>query len=194
MRRNDGIAHQFTRKYKMKRFYLHVLVCLLAAFTACKKDSGTFNTGELVGKWHETKLNLHQTTGNVVIKDTTFTEDSFTDVDFYQFNSDKTAVISKSGNFSFAGKSIILNADVLFDFVTHYTYSAADTTLALTVIGIPADITLNSNGEPYNQLRTIVQLDSNHLILRTLYDYSSPPSASQGLQVLTKTTYFTKEK
>jgi len=176
----------------MKKYYVNIALGLLMALTACKKENGTINSGELVGKWHQTKLNLHETSGNVVLHDTTFLSDSFTDLDFYQFTSGKTATISKSGNFGFGGKIIVLNADVLFDFVTHYTYSVADSTLSFKVTDIPAQFTINSNGQPYNQSPIIVQLDNNHLVLRAQYSYNYMATVPQALVGLTTTAYFTK--
>lgn len=179
----------------MKKCTLLLTMCIVLGFYACKKDNVTINSGKLIGKWHQTKLNLRQTIGNTFIKDTTFAGDNFTDLDFYQFNSDKTAVISKSGNFTFEGKYIILNADRLFDFVTHYTYSVADSTVAMKVTGIPAQIKANSNGLPFDQSPTIIQLDNSHLILRNVYDYnySTSPSAVAAKVSLITTSYFTKE-
>jgi len=177
----------------MKKYYLLVVLGLLMALTACKKDIGSVSSGELVGKWHQTKLNLHETIGSTVVHDTTFLEDSFTSADFYQFSAGKTATISKSGNFGFGGKIIVLNADVLFDFVTHYTYSVADSTLSLKVTDIPAQYTINSNGEPYNESQTIVQLDANNLVLRYTYTNMAPGPGAIAPTLIT-TRYFTKEK
>ncbi|MCO5945693.1 hypothetical protein [Mucilaginibacter flavidus] len=176
----------------MKRYTLLLAMCIAIGFYGCKKDIGSVSSGELVGKWHQTKLNLHETIGSTVVHDTTFMEDSFTSADFYQFNIGKTATISKSGNFGFGGKIIAINADVLFDWVTHYTYSVADSTLTLKVTDIPAQITINSNGLPYNQSPTVVQLDNSHLVLRNVYNYN-PASAGQAPSALTTTLYFTRE-
>ncbi|MEO6977825.1 MAG: hypothetical protein ABI113_05575 [Mucilaginibacter sp.] len=177
----------------MKKYTLLLTMCIVLGFYACKKDNAAVNSGKLAGKWHETKLNLHETNGGVAARDTTFKSDSFTDLDFYQFNSDKTAVISRSGNFYFGGKAIVLNADVLFDFVTHYTYSVADSTVALKVTDVPVEFSINSNGEPYNQSQTIVQLDANNLVLRTTYTNMAPgPNAVTPTLVTTR--YFTRVK
>ena len=177
----------------MKKYYLLVVLGLLMALTACKKDIGSVSSGELVGKWHQTKLNLHETIGSTVVHDTTFLEDSFTSADFYQFSAGKTATISKSGNFGFGGKIIVLNADVLFDFVTHYTYSVADSTLSLKVTDIPAQYTINSNGEPYNESQTIVQLDANNLVLRYTYTNMEPGPGAIAPTLIT-TRYFIRVK
>jgi len=177
----------------MKRYTLLLAMCIVLGFYACKKDSGAVSSGELVGKWHQTKLNLHETSGAVVTRDTTFTSENFTDLDFYQFNAGKTATISKSGNFGFGGKIIVLNADVLFDWVTHYTYSVADSTVSFKVTDIPVQFTINSNGEPYNQSQTIVQLDGNNLVLRYTYTNMAPgPGAVTPTLVTTR--YFTRAK
>jgi hypothetical protein len=177
----------------MKKNYLAVALGLLMALTACKKDIGTVNSGELVGKWHQTKLNLHETIGSTVVHDTTFMEDNFTSADFYQFSAGKTATISKSGNFGFGGKIIVLNADVLFDWVTHYTYSVADSTVSFKVTDIPAQFAINSNGEPYNESQDIVQLDANSLVLRYTYTNMAPgPNAVAPTLVTTR--YFTRAK
>lgn len=177
----------------MKKHYLHIALGLLMAFTACKKDIGSVNSGSLVGKWQQTKLNLHETIGSAFVHDTTFMGNSFTSADFYQFNSDKTATISKSGNFYFGGKIIVLNADVLFDWVTHYTYSVADSTLTLKVTDIPAQFTINSNGEPYNESQDIVQLDANNLVLRYTYT-NMAPGANAVTPTLVTTRYFIKTR
>jgi len=176
----------------MKKYTLLLTMCTVLGFYACKKDIGSVSSGELVGKWHQTKLNLHETIGGTVVHDTTFMEDSFTSADFYQFSAGKTATISKSGNFGFGGKIIVINADMLMDWVTHYTYSVADSTLTLEVTDIPAPITISSNGLPYNQSPTVVQLDNSHLVLRTAYNINSA-SAIQAATTLTTTLYFTRE-
>ena len=174
----------------MKKYTLLLTMCTVLGFYACKKDIGSVSSGELVGKWHQTKLNLHETIGSTVVHDTTFMEDSFTSADFYQFSAGKTATISKSGNFGFGGKIIVINADVLMDWITHYTYGVADSTLTLKVTDIPAQITINSNGLPYNQSPTVVKLDNSHLVLRNAYNYSSAGSTAS---TLTTTLYFTRE-
>jgi len=177
----------------MKRYTLLFAMCALLGFYSCKKDIGTVSSGELVGKWQQTKLNLHETIGNTVVHDTTFMQDSFTSADFYQFNAGKTATISKSGNFGFGGKIIVINADVLYDWVTHYTYSVADSTVSFKVTDIPAQFTINSNGEPYNESQDIVQLDANNLVLR--YTYTNlVPGPSAVTPTLVTTRYFARAK
>jgi hypothetical protein len=177
----------------MKKNYLNIALGLLLALTACKKDIGSVNSGSLVGKWQQTKLNLHETIGNTVTRDTTFVKDSFTSADFYQFNAGKTATISKSGNFGFGGKIIVLNADVLYDFVTHYAYSVADSTVSFHVTDIPPQFTVNSNGDLYNQSQTIVQLDAKNLVLR--YSYTNmAPGPNAVAPTLVTTRYFIRAK
>lgn len=177
----------------MKRYTLLLTMCIAIGFYGCKKDIGTVSSGELVGKWHQTKLNLHETISSTVVHDTTFMEDSFTSADFYQFSAGKTATISKSGNFGFGGKIIVINADVLFDWVTHYTYSVADSTLTLKVTDIPAQFAINSNGEPYNESQDIVLLNANNLVLRYTYTNMTPgPNAVTPTLVTTR--YFTRER
>ena len=177
----------------MKKYTLLLTMCVMFGFYACKKDIGAVNSGALVGKWHQTKLNLHETIGSTVVHDTTFLGDSFTDADFYQFTSGKTATISRSGNFYFGGKVIVLNADVLFDFVTNYTYSVADSTVSFKVTDIPTQFTINSNGEPYNESQAIVQLDANNLVLRYTYTNMAPGPGAVAPTLVT-TRYFIRVK
>lgn len=177
----------------MKKHFTYIIMVLLVVLTACKKDTAVINSESLVGKWHEIKLNLHETNGGAAARDTTFKSDSFTDLDFYQFNSDKTAVISRSGNFYFSGKVVVLNANRLFDFVMHYTYSVADSAVTLNVTDVPVGFAINSNGEPYNQSPAIVQSDANNLVLRTTYTNMAPGPGAVTPTLIT-TRYFTRVK
>jgi hypothetical protein len=175
----------------MKKHYLNLITCLLMALTACKKDIGTLQIDAITGKWQQTKLNLHQTDAQAVVHDTTYTATDFTSQDFYQFNRDKTVVISKSGNFSFGGKSIAILAIYISDWVTHYTYSIADSTLTFNNTD---GITNAQIVVPFIKSKTVVELDSRHLVLRTVYDYYPTTANVQGsyLSGLVTTAYFTK--
>ncbi|MES2112644.1 MAG: hypothetical protein V4577_28075 [Bacteroidota bacterium] len=171
----------------MKKFLLPLAGCFFLVLAACNKNNGV-QISAIAGKWQQTKLNLHQTDAQAV-HDTTFTSTNFSDQDFYQFNGDKTAVISKSGNFSFSGKSIVIPAIELSDWVTHYTYNIDDTVLNLkpTEQVNPEDISLEK--------QTIILLDNNHLILQISYGDSYPTTPNiQGSNTsgLVATAYFTK--
>lgn len=151
----------------MKKYFLPLAASMLLAIASCKKNSGGIKMADIPGKWQQTKLELRQTNDNGTVHDTIFKSANFTANDFYQFNTDKTAVISKSGKFSFAGKSIVINSNQISDWVTHYTYSvAADTVLNLN----PTDQVVNP-GDSYLQNQTIIQLDNSHLVLRSVYSY-----------------------
>ena len=176
----------------MKKHYLNLITCLLIALTGCKNENGPLQISEITGKWQQTKLNLHQTDAQTVVHDTTFTATDFTSLDFFQFNRDKTAVISKSGNFSFAGKFIALQAIYISDWVTHYTYSIADSTLTFNNTD---GITNAQIAFPFIKSKSIIELDARHLVLRTVYDSSYPTTPNiQGnfLAGLVTTAYFTK--
>ena len=174
----------------MKKYFLPLIACVLLLLSACKKDNSDVQTGAITGKWQETKLNFHQTDGQTVVNDTTFTSADFTNLDFYQFNRDKTAVISKSGDFSLGGKSIVIPAIEVSDWITHYTYNIADTVLNLK----PTDQVINPR-DSYLQTQTIVRLDNSHMILRSVYSYyfaRSYGTAGSKLSGLIATAYFTK--
>ena len=175
----------------MKKYCLPLAAFLLLALTACKKNSGEIKAAGIPGKWQQTKLELRQTDDQGMVHDTVFKSANFTTNDFYQFNGDKTAIISKSGNFSFAGKSIVINANQISDWVTHYTYSiAADTVLNLN----PTDQIINP-GNSYLQKQQIIQLDNSHLVLRSVYSYywgTTYNIAGSKLTGIIATSFFTK--
>jgi len=169
----------------MKSKYLSlVAAAMVLCFNACKKDDNSVRN-QIVGKWYQNKLVLHLSNGTAVDRDTTFTAASFTKDDYFQFTSDKKAVLSQSGGYGVTGKFTSTINGVPVAGLTHYTWTVAGDTLTLD------DIDRNPSTEyltasPY-QAETIVQLDATHLVLSTTY-YSGQPLS------LSTTSYFTKGK
>ena len=173
----------------MKNKYLWLLASLMAGLSACKVDDSNLQNGSIIGKWRVTKLDLRQATGANTSVDTIFTGDALTPADYFQFNSDNTAVISKSGDFSINGKRIITNDNIIPDWLTHYTYTTQDTVLTLTLTdAIPNPA---ASGIPVPRMETIVHVDAENLVMHLDY---IPHSASTYPNGLTTTAYFTREK
>ena len=161
--------------------YIPLAIVALLCISSCKKGSVNPDTG-IIGKWYETKLILHTSGGTAVDHDTTFTAESFTKNDYYLFTGDKKAVYSQSGFYSYAGKSVIWGLAGLDSGLSHYTWSIADSTLTLN--NTDRNPSTEYAGTTYSE-QAIVQLDANHLVLRTLYFNPAPFN-------YTTTSYFTK--
>ena len=162
---------------------------MLMLVVACKKNSDNTPNNPLVGKWYENKLVLHEITGTNTFRDTTFTSADFTADDYFQFNPNSTAVISKSGTFSFSGKATIEQANKLYDFVTHYNYTIKDSLITMTQTDVAPTALGGDNS--FTRIESVVQLDANHLVMHIDIIPQSSTTYPSGL---TTTAYFTKEK
>jgi hypothetical protein len=168
----------------MRFRYLFIIAGLALFITACKKDiQVTLSTHALVGKWYLTKQNIHLV-DNGKVADTTFSGSSFNGSDFFQFNSDDTALFSVSDYYTLTGKIESTNGAGTPSVSTqHFKYSVADSTLMLQITDI-LPTAVGSNTTPYIQQK-IVHFDAAHITLQTIY-YS--PDDATGLT----TSYFTK--
>ena len=178
----------------MKNIYpLLIITCLVFVFSSCTKDNKSANTaGQLAGKWQETTLTLHQVIGGDAVRDTSFTSVSFLPGDFYQFNTDNTAVISQSGVYAFGGKVSTIDGGTTSLTVNHYKYSVADNMVTLT---FTAPLTTPNNiQEALTKTESIVLLDDTHLILSTYASNANIPGASTNVSSLTTIAYFTRVK
>jgi len=164
----------------MKRCTLLLVMFIVPGLYACKKDSN--NNAPIAGKWYENKLEIHMSNGTLANHDTTFTAASFTTDDYFDFNTDGTALFSQSGVYSVTGKSTAVSGNTTVIGLVHYAYSIVDRQLKL----IPTDLYPTiANNPPGYQLEDIVQLDAGHLVLRTTV-YNGAPLT------LVTTKYFTK--
>ena len=165
----------------VKSTYLLIVAVVACCLSACKKDS---HKGPITGKWYENKLEIHLSNGTLAAHDTTFTAASFTTDDYFEFNSNGTALFSQSGVYGITGKSEAISGNTTVIGMAHYNYSIVDGQLKL----IPTDLyPTTANLTPGYQLEDIVQLDANHLVLRTTVSNGAPFS-------LITTMYFTKGK
>lgn len=171
----------------MKSTYLLIFAALACCLGACKKDNTNGNnSNQITGKWYETKMEIHESNGTAVDRDTIFAAESFTSNDYFRFTGDMKAVFSQSGFYNFTGKSIFTSGGLVTISLAHYNYSINDGQLKLVSTDIYPS---NVNGTPntYQLEDDIVQLDDTHLVLHT--HYNGPPPYS-----LTSTMYFTKGK
>jgi len=175
----------------MKKIYqLYTVALVIVMFSACHKDKNILQSNPIVGKWQETKLNFHITVGNTTNADTTFTSAAFTTADYYQFNSDHSAIISQSGNFGITGKTTTIQGGSAYIWLNHYSYSTVGKILNLVLTdAVPQ--TLNGNVITTSP-STIVQVDNTHLILQNSFYYISTPQGTNGPIQQTTTAYFTK--
>ncbi|WP_183568768.1 hypothetical protein [Mucilaginibacter sp. SP1R1] len=160
-----------------------IVLCL----NACKKNDNGSVGNEIVGKWHEDKLMLKQATSNSSEHDTTFASTAFTANDYVQFNADKTASFSQSGDFGFAGKRETINGTAVSG-VSGYNYFITDISFGLTKL-----FAHPTNGfDPYDY--KILQLDNKQLIIQTKYNVLSAPISTVGYNnSLITTAYYTRE-
>lgn len=165
----------------MMKNCIPLAIAVLFCLSSCKKETGNLNTS-IIGKWYEDKLVLHTSLATGGSHDTTFTAEAFTKYDYYQFTSDKKAVFSQSGIYGYAGKAAIFSLEGLDNGASRYTWSIADSTLTLN--NTDWNPSTEYAGTTYSE-QAIVQLDANHLVLRTLYFNPSPFN-------YTTTSYFTK--
>jgi hypothetical protein len=169
----------------MKTNYLLVLICLMLCLSACKKANVevAVNPSDIVGKWYENKLNVSkQLISGGAVTDTTYLSNSFTTADYFQFNSDSTAIISSSGGV------LILN-DFVFEVfgggvnggqLYFQSYTLKNSTLTLRVAPIP---TASNGSQPGPISETILQLDANNLVIQGAQD------TSKNYKVTTVTYY-----
>jgi hypothetical protein len=171
----------------MKKLLPIILIGSFIAFLdACKKDNNNSQSAKIVGKWQETKLNIHESNGTAVDHDTTFTGNSFTASDYIQFNMDKTAAVSQSGIYGITGKSEAIDGGTIKIAVNEYTYSIADSTLTLKSQFLHP--TSSNGGTADFETEIITQLDATHLVLHTHTYYYSPAPFSHS-----ETAYFIKK-
>ena len=75
------------------KYTLFIVAGLIISLVACKKE----NNSSIIGKWQQNKIRIYMLgTNGAIINDTTYSGQSFTNMDYAQFNSDGTCVISKS--------------------------------------------------------------------------------------------------
>jgi hypothetical protein len=82
------------------KYVLFIATILFSAFAACKKD----NQHAVTGKWQEVKTRVMQDSAGIIINDTTYAGNTFTNLDYAQFNADGVCVISSSHNYYPAAK------------------------------------------------------------------------------------------
>jgi hypothetical protein len=75
------------------KYALFIVAGLIISLIACKKE----NNSSIIGKWQQNKVRIYMIgTNGAILNDTTYSGQSFTNMDYAQFNSDGTCVISKS--------------------------------------------------------------------------------------------------
>jgi len=169
----------------MKRYTLLLVMCIVAGFYACKKDSNNgINTNQIAGKWYEQKMEIHMSNGTAVDHDTTFTAASFTKDDYFQFAGDMKAVFSQSGDYNISGKSESISGGSIDISLNHFNYSIIGKQLKLVSTDI---FPSTANAAANYLLDDIIQLDATHLVLRANYSGPAP-------FILTSTMYFTKTR
>jgi hypothetical protein len=168
----------------MKTTYtLIVVAALTVCLCACNKGGSDINPNDIVGKWYENKLNIkQQTIGTGAIADTTYLSNNFTVGDYFQFNSDATALISNDGTiFSVNGKSIA-NGSPTGGQLYFRSYSVKGSVLTLQVGFIP---TCLGCSQPGPSTETLLQLDADNLVIQ------APPDTVNN-NITTTITYYTK--
>ncbi|MDB5016731.1 MAG: hypothetical protein JWQ84_1563 [Mucilaginibacter sp.] len=169
------------------KYQLILIAALLLNLCSCKKDNTTVTDSSLiVGKWSVNKITIHQALFTVVNgnKDTTYTGSAFNASDYFQFNSNHTAVESFSAEFSINGKTTVTDgAGHPIAGGNSFAYSIAGSTLTLTsTLIVPQPMGASSG----SATETIIQLDANNLVLRQI---------QTGMESSTTTnTYYTRAK
>jgi hypothetical protein len=75
------------------KYTLFIVISLAFCLIACKKE----NNSSIIGKWQENKVRIYMLNNNgVIINDTTYSGQTFTNMDYAQFNSYGTCMISAS--------------------------------------------------------------------------------------------------
>ncbi|MDF2433203.1 MAG: hypothetical protein JWP44_2834 [Mucilaginibacter sp.] len=166
---------------------LILLAALLPNLYSCKKDNTAVTNSSLIeGKWFVNKIVIHQALFTVVNgnKDTTYTGSAFNTNDYFQFNSNHTAVESFSAEFTISGKTTITDgAGHSVAGGNSFKYSIAGSILTLTSTLIVPQFSDTSTGPA---TEAIIQLDANNLVLRRV---------QVGLETSTTTdTYYTRGK
>jgi len=164
----------------MMKNYLPLAIAVLLGLSSCKKETANVDAG-IVGTWYENKLMLHTSLATGGSHDTTFTAEAFNKYDYYQFASDKKAVFSQSGMYGYNGKAAIWG--LAGGAISHFTWSIADSTLTLN--NTDRNTSTEYLAGPTYTEQAIIQLDANHLVLRTQF-------FSPGPYNLTTTSYFNK--
>jgi hypothetical protein len=90
----------------MKNDYtiIFLMVDLILTIVACKKAQDP----SVIGKWQENKVRIYQvgSTG-LILNDTTYSGQTFTNLDYVQFNIDGSCVISSSHDYNPAGQGFL---------------------------------------------------------------------------------------
>ncbi len=161
-------------------FFAGLLLCL----TACKKNDNIINA-QLVGKWNVNKIVIHivsSASSLGAVHDTTYSGSAFNASDYMQFNSNYTASLSTSGDFSYSGKATFTDGagnPGIGGNTYIYSVSGNLITLKSTLLVPGAN---NFVDEPL--IDTIVALDANTLILKNSMSYTDI--------TLTTETYYTR--
>ena len=148
-----------------------VFTGLVIMLTACKKS----NKSSIIGKWQETKIRVYMTgpTG-AIVSDTTYTGQTFTNLDYTQFNSTGTVVMSTDHIYFPVGPEFLkvppyyLSAETL-----NYTSSGSNYIL------LPIAKGSNNNNElpGASQAITATVSGPNNLLIH-MVDYFTIPAVS----------------
>jgi hypothetical protein len=162
---------------------LIIVAALTVCLFACNKGVSDINPNDIVGKWYENKLNIkQQTIGTGAVADTTYLSNNFTAGDYFQFNSDATAVISNDGTiFNVNGKSIA-NGSPTGGQLYFRSYSVKGPVLTLQIGFIPTCLNCS---QPGPSTETILLLDAANLVIQ------APPD-TVNKNITTTITYYTK--
>ena len=147
-----------------------VLTGLVILLTACKKD----NKSSIIGKWQEMKIRVY-TTGptGAVVTDTTYTGQTFTNLDYMQFNSTATVMVSSDHLYYPAGP-IYIKVPPYYLSTETLSYASSGSNYIL----LPMTQGSNNHGLPgASAVITATVSGSNNLLIH-MVDYFTIPTVS----------------
>jgi hypothetical protein len=150
------------------KYTLLFVTCLIFTLTACKKE----NNYPVIGKWQETKIRVYVTgpTGTIT-SDTTYSGQTFTNLDYIQFYSDGTAAESEDHEYFPTGPPYLkIPPDYLSTSSYNYTSSASGYTLTPNY----ANVEMQSGPPGASQTITATVPNSNSLRIHMVDTFIAP--------------------
>ena len=143
-------------KIMNSKFFLPLFIILISFLTSCKKENSS-----LRGKWQEVKYHTYNQDNNTgaVSEEVTYPASMFTSLDYVQFNSSSSCIISQGST----------SSATLVQRIQKYTYASVGSRYALTEV-FEGEMPISGIGIA----DTVSVSSSNTLVIHSVATYLNP--------------------